>query len=118
MAAFCARTLPLPRRRIALAASKSRLSALRSRKLPMGALLHGVLAPSLFIEIDAVRVVDDHDGEIFHRQAPDRLGPELGIRDDFLAGDPLREVRARAADRAEIDRAVLLERLAHRRSAL
>src|SRR5690242_21717044 len=73
----------------------------------------------LLEEIIPLVIDDDEGGEILHLDAPDRLHAELGIfhRLDLLDA-MLGEVRRRAADRGEIEAAVLPARLAHRARAV
>src|SRR3954454_1943399 len=65
-------------------------------------------------EVVALVVDDDEGGEVLDLDLPDRLHAELGVLDDLdLADAVLREARRGAADRAEIEAAVLLAGLAH-----
>src|SRR3954469_2537658 len=68
-----------------------------------------------FLEEVVALVVDDDEGrEIHHLDAPDRFHAEFGIFHHLdLLDAVLGEVRRRAADRAEIEAAVLLAGLAH-----
>src|SRR5262245_46670212 len=73
----------------------------------------------LLEEVVALVVDDDEGGEILHLDAPDRLHAELGIFLDLdLLDAVLGEVRRGAADRGEIEAAVLLARLANRGRAV
>src|SRR5712672_4177086 len=73
-----------------------------------------------FLEEVVALVVDHDEGrEILHLDAPDRLHAELGIFHGLdLLDAMLGEVRRRAADRGEIEAAVLLTGLAHRARAV
>src|SRR5712672_1722163 len=73
-----------------------------------------------FLEEIVALVVDHDEGrEILHLDLPDRLHAKLGIlhRLDLLDA-MLGEVRGGAADRGEIEAAVLVAGLAHRRRAI
>src|SRR5262249_61455292 len=65
-------------------------------------------------------VVDDDEGrEIDHFDAPDRFHAEFGIFDAFDLLDAMfRKIGRGAADRGEIEAAVLFASLAHRRRAI
>src|SRR5581483_2320345 len=70
-------------------------------------------------EVVALVVDDDEGGEIDHFNPPDRLHAELGIFQNLdLLDAVLGQVRRRAADGAEIEAAVSLAGLAHRRRAV
>jgi hypothetical protein len=60
-------------------------------------------------EVVTLAVDDDEGREVFDLDAPDRLHAELGIFHDLdLADAVLRKARGRAADRAQIEAAMLL----------
>src|SRR6202041_1833726 len=73
-----------------------------------------------FLEEVVALVIDDDEGrEILDLDAPDRFHAEFGIFHHLdLLDAVLGEVRRSAADRAEIEAAVLLAGLAHRRRAV
>jgi hypothetical protein len=67
----------------------------------------GRLEPSE--EVVALVVDDDEGRDVLDFDAPDRLHAELGIFHDLdLADEVLRKARGRAADRAQIEAAMLL----------
>src|SRR4029078_3315253 len=70
-------------------------------------------------EVVALVVDDDEGREILDLDAPDRLHAEFGIFHHLdLLDAVLGKVRRRSADRAEIEAAMLLAGVAHRRGAV
>src|SRR5579862_9033589 len=75
--------------------------------------------PSLSKKVIALVVDDDEGGEIDHLDPPDRFHAELGIFDDLdLLDAVLREPCRRAANRAQIEAAMLFARSAHLGAAI
>src|SRR5262249_11518235 len=97
----------------------ARLAAMDSGLAPT--VRPGMTLPQIqrFEEVVALVVDDDEGREVYHLDAPDRFHAELGIFDalDFFDA-VLRKVCGRAADRGEIEAAVLFAGLAHARRAI
>src|SRR5262245_20879313 len=75
--------------------------------------LPGVCLDAFDVEIGPVTVVDHDRWKILHLQAPDRLGAEILVGDDLGFLDEARQHGARATDRPEVHRLVLLQRVLH-----
>src|SRR6478752_6942698 len=72
----------------------------------------------LLEEVVALVVDDDERGEVDDLDAPDRFHAELGIFEHLdLLDAVLGKIRRGTADRAEIEAAIFLAGLAHRRRA-
>src|ERR1700689_734730 len=88
-----------------------------TRYLGIRSIIHA--SSELGEKVVALVVDDDEGGKIYHLDSPHRFHAELGV---FHHLDPLdailREARRRAADRAEIEAAMLLAGLAHFRAAI
>src|SRR5579864_1585949 len=70
-------------------------------------------------EIVALVVDDDKGGEVDNLDAPDRLHPQFGVFEQLDLFDAvLREARRGAADRAEIEPAMLAAGFAHFHAAV
>src|SRR5437879_12273360 len=64
---------------------------------------------ALLVEVTAVAVVDDERRKALDLEPSDRLGAQVLVRDDLELLHELRQHRARAPDRAEVDRLVPLQ---------
>src|ERR1700675_5109495 len=71
--------------------------------------LPGILRHSFLVEVAAVAVVDDDDGEALDLESPDGLGTEVLVGHDLELLHEGGEHRARAADGTKVHRLVLAE---------
>src|SRR4030042_4151262 len=82
---------------------------------PPGLFPRSAGAGDLLVEVVPLVVHQDERREVLDLDLPDRLHPELGVFEHLDLPDVLlREQRRRAADRPEVEPAVLLARVGHR----